>query len=122
GRCTDCGAWNSLVEEKAVSPTKGRGARSWNVGEQEASNLIGLNEEIEIRTLNRQSTGLAELDRVLGGGLVHGSFVLVGGDPGIGKSTLLLQMSAGLARNGAPVLYVSAEESVQQISLRARRL
>ncbi len=120
GRCTDCGAWNSLVEEKVMSPAKSRAGRGWSLGEK--ANLVGLNEEIETRALSRQSTGLSELDRVLGGGLVHGSFVLVGGDPGIGKSTLLLQMSAGLARNGAPVLYVSAEESVQQISLRARRL
>ncbi|MGE0763428.1 MAG: DNA repair protein RadA [Bdellovibrionales bacterium] len=122
GRCTDCGSWNSFVEERQIPASSGRGARSWNVGVDATSSLVRLDEEIAITAVARQSTGLGELDRVLGGGLVNGSFVLVGGDPGIGKSTLLLQMSAGLAKNSAPVLYVSAEESVQQISLRARRL
>lgn len=123
GRCTDCGTWNSFVEELSTpSPSSGRGARSWNVGAVDSSTLIGLDQEVAQTSRPRQSTGLNELDRVLGGGLVQGSFVLVGGDPGIGKSTLLLQMSAGLAQQDASVLYVSAEESVQQISLRARRL
>jgi DNA repair protein RadA/Sms len=118
GRCSDCGAWNSFVEERSVAPTKGK--RSWAVGE--ATALVGLDQETTGPAPLRTTTGIGELDRVLGGGLVPGSFVLVGGDPGIGKSTLLLQMSAGLADNGAGVLYVSAEESVQQIALRARRL
>lgn len=121
GRCTDCGAWNSFVEERPITPSKSS-ARSWTVGQEGQNPIFGLDQEASQAQPSRLSTGLNELDRVLGGGLVNGSFVLVGGDPGIGKSTLLLQMTAGLASNGAQVLYVSAEESVQQISLRARRL
>lgn len=117
GRCSDCSAWNSYVEER-IAPSSKAGDRGWTVG----SGLIRLNEPLkEIESLRTQ-TGLSELDRVLGGGLVQGSFVLVGGDPGIGKSTLLLQMSGRLAESELDVLYVSAEESVQQIGLRAQRL
>lgn len=104
-----------------MASTKSQG-RSWNVGGSQGSTLVRLDQESSGPLPSRISTGIGELDRVLGGGLVPGSFVLVGGDPGIGKSTLLLQMSAGLAQLGAEVLYNSAEESVQQISLRARRL
>lgn len=121
GRCSDCGAWNSFVEELTASPAKGGGRRSWTTGTA-APTLVGLDQDTTAPVPTRISTGIGELDRVLGGGLVPGSFVLVGGDPGIGKSTLLLQMSAGLAAGGAGVLYNSAEESVQQIALRARRL
>jgi DNA repair protein RadA/Sms len=122
GRCSDCGAWNSFVEERAIAPMKGKRA-SWTTGDGGAGpGLVGLDQETTGPAPARITTGIGELNRVLGGGLVPGSFVLVGGDPGIGKSTLLLQMSAGLAAGGAGVLYVSAEESVQQIALRARRL
>lgn len=120
GRCNDCGAWNSFVEERTMAPVKSS-SRSWTVGQEQAA-IVGLDQEAAGQVASRTSTGIKELDRVLGGGLVNGSFVLVGGDPGIGKSTLLLQMSAGLAQARANVLYISAEESVQQISLRAKRL
>jgi DNA repair protein RadA/Sms len=121
GRCSDCGAWNSFVEEKPIT-TSGRSARSWTVASHDTPQTLALDETLSGTEPARSSTGILELDRVLGGGLVNGSFVLVGGDPGIGKSTLLLQMAAGLAANNLDVLYCSAEESVQQISLRARRL
>ncbi len=121
GRCSDCGAWNSFVEERPMAVAKGVSGRSWTTGST-GQPLVGLDEDTTGPAPKRTFTGIKELDRVLGGGLVPGSFVLVGGDPGIGKSTLLLQMSAGLAEGGAGVIYNSAEESVQQIQLRARRL
>lgn len=121
GKCTDCGAWNSLVEERDVQPAPGRGwvrhQATSNVG-----NITTLDLSPEEMRLVRHSTQIIELDRVLGGGLVEGSFVLLGGAPGIGKSTLLLQMSAGLAELGQKLLYVSGEESVSQTASRAHRL
>lgn len=120
GRCTDCGAWNSFVEEQ-MTPASSGTSRGWSVGAGQ-SKLVRLDEEIEATKTPRISTHIGELDRVLGGGLVQGSFILVGGDPGIGKSTLLLQMCGGLAKSSESILYVSAEESVQQIGLRAQRL
>ncbi len=112
GRCEACGAWNSVVEE-AEGPAAGtaRGRR-----------LAFTNLSVDAPPAPRLSSGIAELDRVLGGGLVPGSAVLVGGDPGIGKSTLLLQMAARLGRAGVSTAYVSGEESEAQIGLRARRL
>lgn len=134
GRCGDCNAWNSLVEERAAPEAPARGLssqpseRGWKTGSPLSSQATRLSDAAERRSQKpaaentRATTGFSELDRVLGGGLVRGSFVLVGGDPGIGKSTLLLQMAGGLAKRGAKVLYVSGEESVDQTSLRAERL
>ncbi|MDN5861993.1 MAG: AAA family ATPase, partial [Salinisphaera sp.] len=112
GRCPDCGAWNSFAE--TVAAGKGASARGGGVQVQKLGSVA-------MARIPRVETGLVELDRVLGGGLVPGSVVLIGGDPGIGKSTLLLQVLAGLAGQ-LPVLYVSGEESLQQLRLRADRL
>lgn len=112
GRCSGCGAWNTLVE---VAPPPAPGVLA------EAVKAVALAEVAALGAPSRP-TGLAELDRVLGGGLVRGSATLVGGEPGIGKSTLLLQALAAMARQGARCLLVSAEESVQQVRLRAERL
>ncbi|HXU67736.1 MAG TPA: DNA repair protein RadA [Polyangia bacterium] len=114
GRCPECAEWNSLVEE-TTSSGKPAGA----VSSTDKPRPIA---DVEIDHAPRMQTGIGELDRVLGGGLVAGSLVLLGGDPGIGKSTLLLQALDGLARAGKSVLYVSGEESVQQTALRASRL
>ncbi|MBX7232199.1 MAG: DNA repair protein RadA [Bdellovibrionales bacterium] len=123
GRCNDCGAWNSLVEEQPLQISH-RPTRSWTTsgGNTTTSEVVNLGQDMPETQLARCKTELFELDRVLGGGLVPGSFVLVGGDPGIGKSTLLLQMCGGLALKNKSTLYVSAEESVQQIGMRAKRL
>jgi DNA repair protein RadA/Sms len=120
GRCSDCGGWNTLVEEK-IAGDKGRG---WAIeSESKTVSLASpLADESSAAHAQRLSTGIGELDRVLGGGLVSGSFFLLGGDPGIGKSTLLLQMAGGLAKNGNDLMYISGEESVAQTSLRAKRL
>ena len=113
GRCPSCDGWNTLVEERVVAPAKGRGvARAPRAP-------VALN-EVPADAEQRIPTGLGEFDRVLGGGIVRGSLVLLGGDPGIGKSSLLMQASASLAQRGN-VLYVSGEESAAQIKLRARR-
>jgi DNA repair protein RadA/Sms len=114
GRCTSCGAWNTLVEE--VVPTKtARAAASRPTEARPVS-------EIDVDHAARISTGIGELDRVLGGGAVLGAVTLVGGDPGVGKSTLLMQALAGLARGGHRALYVSGEESAAQTAARAKRL
>jgi DNA repair protein RadA/Sms len=120
GQCSDCGAWNTLQETVAAPAARGEGRSVGYAGENGAAQIKNLS-EIVARQTERQPTGLPELDRVLGGGLVPGSVVLIGGDPGIGKSTLLLQALALLAGE-MPALYVSGEESAEQISLRARRL
>jgi DNA repair protein RadA/Sms len=113
GRCPNCQGWNTLVEERVVAAPKGRGpARA----PRDPISLDAVTSDAE----QRISTGISEFDRVLGGGVVRGSLVLLGGDPGIGKSTLLMQASASLAERGT-VLYVSGEESAAQIKLRARR-
>ncbi len=128
GRCNECGAWNSLVEEKIIAPLGKASGRGWTIGNSESDSSASglrayrLNETFDEGQAKRQSTGIGELDRVLGGGLVSGSYTLLGGDPGIGKSTLLLQMAGGLANEGSQILYVSGEESVPQTALRARRL
>jgi DNA repair protein RadA/Sms len=116
GKCPDCGAWNTLVEEATPSAAR-RSERGAAPGAAQPVRLVDVQSEVEPRRL----TGLHELDRVLGGGVVPGSLVLLGGDPGIGKSTLLLQAVNRLASAG-PVLYVSGEESVQQTRMRAERL
>ena len=120
GKCPGCGAWNTLEEQapavvqaapvKAIKQRPGTGAGAMRLDEIPEENAL------------RASTGIGELDRVLGGGVVEGSLMLVGGDPGIGKSTLLLQASEYLAQSGKRVLYVSGEESARQIKMRARRL
>jgi DNA repair protein RadA/Sms len=123
GRCSDCGAWNSYAEEiTSTTPDQGRGWSISSTGADGKTHSLTLDQKIEELNITRARTGYKELDRVLGGGLVPGSFVLLGGDPGIGKSTLLMQMAGGLAGQGNNVLYISAEESVNQTALRAQRL
>jgi DNA repair protein RadA/Sms len=117
GRCPDCGAWNSFVEEKVSTASDRRGGVPAMGGG--ASRLY---EDVDMVVVDRVSTGVSEFDRVLGGGIVPGSLVLLGGEPGIGKSTLLLQAAAHLAVNVGPVLYCSGEESEHQIKLRGERL
>lgn len=114
GRCAECGAWNSVLEETAAPSLPGAAVR--------AAGTVQPITEVAMEEWRRSSTGSGELDRVLGGGLAPGAIVLVGGDPGIGKSTLLLQCAAHLARGGARALYVTAEESAQQVRHRADRL
>ena len=121
GQCPGCRQWNTFVEEPTAgsfATTKSGGAKKQGL---EASKPLRL-EEISTDEEDRSSTGLHELDRVLGGGLVTGSLILVGGDPGIGKSTLLLQVCRNLAVSGKKVLYVSGEESARQVKMRADRL
>ncbi|OUR88964.1 DNA repair protein RadA, partial [Methylophaga sp. 42_8_T64] len=125
GRCADCGAWNSLEEEIQTPSTAANQStisrHNGYAGEQK-SEIQSLSQVTSEKAI-RWTTGLPELDRVLGGGLVTGSVVLIGGDPGIGKSTLLLQAMAMMAKvSGVSPLYVSGEESLQQIRLRAERL
>lgn len=117
GQCDDCGEWNTLVEEAA--PTAFSVRHDLQDGGR-AISLVGLDSDVALP--ERLGTGLAEFDRALGGGLVAGSATLIGGDPGIGKSTLLLQAAASLARAGRGVVYVSGEEAADQVRLRARRL
>ncbi len=119
GQCPGCRAWNTLVEEMATPATTNRFAGYAGEAAQQAVPVLLA--EVEAEEISRTVTGLSELDRVLGGGLVTGSAILIGGDPGIGKSTLLLQLLAGLdGQQGA--LYITGEESIQQVSLRAKRL
>jgi DNA repair protein RadA/Sms len=118
GRCADCGEWNTLVESVEAALPRRRGLNGGGDAAQTPRRLA----EISPEGLARLSVPMPEFSRVLGGGLVPGSLVLVGGDPGVGKSTLLMQVSELVAANGAKVLYVSGEESLGQIGLRARRL
>lgn len=116
GKCDACGEWNTIVEEVvAAAPPK-------SLGKGKGAHLILRPLAETVAAPQRLSTGIEELNRVLGGGLVEGSAILIGGDPGIGKSTLLLQMAAIMAANGASAMYISGEESVEQIQLRAVRL
>ena len=119
GQCADCGEWNTLVEAVVAPPSSSSPRFASYAGE--APQIINLS-EVSAAEEPRLLTGLSELDRVLGGGLVAGSVVLLGGDPGIGKSTLLLQSLAHYGELGTPTLYVSGEESAGQIALRADRL
>jgi len=121
GRCADCGAWNSLVEERAVE-SGGAAPASHRYALAGAAGSARMYADIEIEQHARLSTGIGEFDRVLGGGVVPGSLVLLGGEPGIGKSTLLLQAAANMARSVGPVLYSSGEESEHQIKSRGERL
>ena len=120
GQCPGCRAWNSFTEEPAAPKSTKAGASANRPG-LPASVPSSLN-EIETGDADRYGTGFGELDRVLGGGIVPGSLLLVGGDPGIGKSTLLLQVCKNLAAAGKKVLYISGEESLRQIKLRANRM
>lgn len=117
GRCSVCGAWNSIVEQPEEKKPAGKGRLLANVRTVKAESITDLSSDEEIRF----STGMGELDRVLGGGAVKGSLVLVGGAPGIGKSTLMLQICKKLGEQFR-VLYISGEESVHQLKLRAKRL
>src|SRR5436190_4212884 len=119
GKCDACGEWNTLAEENEGSA----------VGARRPGKAPGKGRPFALETLSgdthdapRLATGLPEFDRVTGGGLVRGSVLLVGGDPGIGKSTLLIQAAAALARTGHRVVYISGEEAVAQVRLRAERL
>ena len=112
GKCPNCGAWNSFVEEKS-SPSKQK--------KTIPSEPVTL-KDIENNITERLTTSIEELDRVLGGGIVPGTVILIGGEPGIGKSTLLLGIAARLAKNGKKLLYVSAEESTYQVGMRAKRM
>lgn len=120
GRCDGCGEWNTISEEVAETsgvaggPSKAAGSKGRQIA------LVPLAGETKEEP--RRTTGMAEFDRVLGGGLVAGSAILVGGDPGIGKSTLLLQATAQLARTGSRAVYISGEEAIQQVRMRAQRL
>jgi len=116
GKCPECDQWNTFIEEVDTKIASSSSASLLNVAKPQKMKDISMEEEM------RLSTGLGELDRVLGGGIVKGSLVLVGGDPGIGKSTLLMQLSDNVAQNGLKVLYVSGEESAKQIKIRAQRM
>lgn len=118
GKCPGCQEWNTMVEETETEIKAPVGRGELLRTKEKARAII----DIESGREPRVSTGMSELNRVLGGGLVPGSLLLVGGDPGIGKSTLLLQASYSLSTQGLKVLYVSGEESVRQTKLRADRL
>ena len=120
GRCPECGNWNTYVEEqvRAEPASRANGTRRVSISSAQPMPLS----EVRFAQANRLRLAMRELNQVLGGGIVPGSLVLVGGDPGIGKSTLLLQLASEVATTYGPVLYVSGEESVQQLKLRAQRL
>lgn len=118
GRCPDCGSWNSLTEEVVVAPPRAAAARAAGDGAAAPVRLV----EVSLDAHPRLPAGLGEFDRVLGGGIVPGSLVLIGGDPGVGKSTLLAQVADRLARTHGRTLYVTGEESAQQVRMRADRL
>lgn len=130
GQCPGCRTWNTMVEEPVARPVKGAVMGRMSQGGQTGAGAAGagmqtrpsLLSEINIEEQDRISTGFKELDRVLGDGIVSGSLVLVGGDPGIGKSTILLQVCRNLAGQGHKVLYISGEESLKQIKMRANRI
>ena len=124
GRCAECGAWNSLVEERQLPPTATAGAAAGGAPRYSLAATSGpqLYAEIDTVVAERISTGVSEFDRVLGGGVVPGSLVLISGEPGIGKSTLLLQAAAHFAKSVGTVLYSSGEESEHQIKSRGERL
>ena len=123
GQCPGCREWNTFVEETAVTGNRMAGIHDKNrkSAGRERPAPAALS-EISLEEEDRMTTRMQELDRVLGGGLVRGSLTLVGGDPGIGKSTLLLQVCRNLAIDGREVLYVSGEESLKQIKIRANRV
>jgi len=118
GKCPDCGGWQTFVEEVQVARSTQRAVRSLSSLQTKPVPI----DSIELEQDDRLLTGIGEFDRVLGGGLVPGTLVLIGGDPGIGKSTLVLEALHGIARGGRKVLYVSGEESIRQIRMRSQRL
>ena len=121
GKCPGCNSWNTIQEtvitEKKTSATRAMSIS--NGGSVRMPKKIG---DVKVGYETRYKTGLQELDRVLGGGIVQGELILVGGDPGIGKSTLLLQVCRNMSNNGKKILYISGEESLKQIKLRANRM
>jgi len=117
GRCPDCNSWNSFVEEDYTAPSAKAKERTALYKDEPV-----LLNDVEVKEADRLKTEILELDRVLGGGIVKGSVVLIGGDPGVGKSTISLQVSNQLSSQGHTILYVSGEESVAQTKLRAKRL
>ena len=118
GKCPDCGGWQTFVEEVQVAKSTQRVVRSLSSLQTKPVPI----DSIELEQDDRLLTGIGEFDRVLGGGLVPGTLVLIGGDPGIGKSTLMLEALHGIAREGRKVLYVSGEESIRQMRIRSQRL
>ena len=121
GRCPSCSAWNTMIEQTSADERKSTSQpiRSFYEGQSTPAVLL---EELEMPTYMRSKTGYSEVDRVLGGGLVNGSVVLISGEPGIGKSTLLMQICGKLSQEGHKTLYVSGEESPSQLKMRANRL
>ena len=117
GRCPDCSGWNTMKEERQAPTGKGRPA-AMKMAQAKATPIA----EIEVVGEDRRLTQIGEFDRVLGGGVIPGSVILIGGDPGIGKTTLLLQALPRLSSKKEPVLYVSGEESPRQIKMRGQRL
>ena len=123
GQCPACKEWNTFVEEPLATEKKTKGIVNVGISTGRKTDVKPSTfSQISTQDKDRMSTGIAELDRVLGGGVVEGSLVLVGGDPGIGKSTLLLQMCNNMASDNRKVLYISGEESLKQIKIRAERL
>src|ERR1700752_4344767 len=118
GKCPECGEWNSLVEEGSQPTRKGVARNGFKLPAGSAFAVSDVESQDDVRL----PSGVTEFDRVLGGGIVPGTLVLIGGDPGIGKSTLLLQVADRISAAGAKVLYVSGEESERQIKLRGERL
>lgn len=123
GQCDECGAWNTMKEIVLESPgtTGGKAVFQGYAGAASGDASIQILGEIDLKEQPRLTTGVGELDRVLGGGLVHGSAILIGGDPGAGKSTLLLEVLCQLSQNHS-ALYITGEESLQQVAMRAQRL
>src|SRR5262245_3756393 len=119
GKCTACGEWNTIVEEAQAAAVPGTGLSKSSKGRAVELRLLA---ETASDKIDRMPTGLAELDRVTGGGIVPGSALLIGGEPGIGKSTLLLQVAAAFAAAGRRAVYFTGEEATAQVRLRAERL
>ena len=118
GKCPECGSWGSFIEEIQFSQKLPNAAANEFINNEKPELL----KDIHIGEELRVSTNISEFDRILGGGFVQGSLVLLAGDPGIGKSTITLQTCGELCKNGKKVLYISAEESASQVKLRAERL
>src|SRR5437868_4144962 len=122
GKCPDCGEWNSLVEQAMPNLTEDpHRPITANSSANDAPVMMAL-ADVQVDATQRYTSGIGEFDRVLGGGIVPGSAILIGGDPGIGKSTLLLQVGHALAASGRKPIYVTSEESLGQVRLRAARL